>query len=44
MLRLNVAVPPAKTPNTNSDYLKVFPYLGTPGGGYQSKPGVPAAS
>ncbi|GAA0928621.1 DUF4331 domain-containing protein [Kribbella koreensis] len=32
------------TSNTNSDYLKVFPYLGTPGGGYQSKPGVPAAS
>lgn len=32
------------TSNTNSEYLKVFPYLGTPGGGYQSKPGVPAAS
>lgn len=32
------------TSNTNSDYLKVFPYLGTPGGGYQSKPGVAAAS
>lgn len=32
------------TSNTNSDYLKVFPYLGTPAGGYQSKPGVPAAS
>jgi hypothetical protein len=32
------------TSNTNSDYLKVFPYLGTPGGGYQSQPGVPAAS
>ena len=24
--------------------LKTFPYLGTPAGGYQSKPGVPAAS
>jgi hypothetical protein len=32
------------TSNTNSDYLKGFPYLGTPAGGYQSKPGVPAAS
>ncbi|WP_020385203.1 DUF4331 domain-containing protein [Kribbella catacumbae] len=32
------------TSNTNSDYLKVFPYLGTPGGGYQSKPGIAAAS
>ena len=32
------------TSNTNSGYLKAFPYLGTPGGGYQSKPGVPAAS
>jgi hypothetical protein len=32
------------TSNTNSDYLKTFPYLGTPGGGYQSKPGIPAAS
>ncbi|MGC4943561.1 DUF4331 domain-containing protein [Kribbella sp. DT2] len=32
------------TSNTNSDYLKVFPYLGTPAGGYQSKPGVPAVS
>ena len=26
------------------DYLTSFPYLGTPGGGYQSKPGIPAAS
>ncbi|WP_020389253.1 DUF4331 domain-containing protein [Kribbella catacumbae] len=32
------------TSNTNSDYLKVFPYLGTPAGGYQSKPGTPVAS
>ncbi|GAB2575627.1 DUF4331 domain-containing protein [Kribbella endophytica] len=32
------------TSNTNSDYLKVFPYLGTPAGGYQSKPGLPAVS
>lgn len=32
------------TSNTNSDYLTWFPYLGTPGGGYQSKPGIPAAS
>ncbi|MEU4396793.1 DUF4331 domain-containing protein [Kribbella sp. NPDC023855] len=32
------------TSNTNSDYLKVFPYLGTPAGGYQSKPGIPAVS
>ena len=31
------------TSNTNSDYLANFPYLGTPAGGYQSKPGVPAA-
>jgi hypothetical protein len=32
------------TSNTNPDYLKVFPYLGTPAGGYQTKPGIPAAS
>lgn len=32
------------TSNTNSDYLSKFPYLGTPAGGYQSKPGIPAAS
>ncbi|MDT7725022.1 MAG: hypothetical protein QOI21_1598 [Actinomycetota bacterium] len=32
------------TSNTNSDYLNAFPYLGTPAGGYQSKPGVPAVS
>ena len=31
------------TTNTNSGYLANFPYLGTPAGGYQSKPGVPAA-
>jgi len=31
------------TSNTNSDYLTSFPYLGTPAGGYQSKPGTPAA-
>ena len=31
------------TSNTNSPYLTAFPYLGTPAGGYQSKPGVPAA-
>jgi hypothetical protein len=28
------------TTNTNPPYLDAFPYLGTPGGGYQSKPGV----
>lgn len=32
------------TTNTNSDYLKKFPYLGTPAGGYQSTPGTPAVS
>ncbi|GAA2758857.1 DUF4331 domain-containing protein [Actinopolymorpha rutila] len=32
------------TSNTNSDYLASFPYLGTPAGGYQTKPGMPAAS
>ena len=28
------------TSNTNTPYLDAFPYLGTPGGGYQSKPGT----
>jgi hypothetical protein len=28
------------THNTNSPYLNHFPYLGTPGGGYQTKPGT----
>ncbi|TCN42122.1 uncharacterized protein DUF4331 [Kribbella orskensis] len=32
------------TSNTNSDYLTSFPYLGTPAGGSQSRPGIPAAS
>jgi hypothetical protein len=32
------------TSNTNSAYLKSFPYLGTPAGGYQSAPGIPAVS
>ena len=31
------------TSNTNSPYRGAFPYLGTPAGGYQSKPGTPAA-
>lgn len=31
------------TSNTNSPYLKAFPYLGTPAGGYQTTPGIPAA-
>ncbi len=31
------------TTDTNLPLLPVFPYLGTPAGGYQSKPGVPAA-
>ena len=31
------------TSNTNAPYLTRFPYLGTPAGGYQTKPGVPAA-
>ena len=31
------------TSNTNSALLSAFPYLGTPAGGYQSKPGTPAA-
>jgi hypothetical protein len=26
------------TSNTNSDYLRWFPYLGTPAGGYQTRP------
>ena len=30
------------TNNTNSSYLDNFPYLGTPAGGYQTSPGVPA--
>jgi hypothetical protein len=29
------------TTNTNSPYLKIFPYLGTPAGGYQTLPGTP---
>jgi hypothetical protein len=29
------------TTNTNPPYLNAFPYLGTPAGGYQSKPGIP---
>jgi hypothetical protein len=29
------------THNTNSGYLKHFPYLGTPAGGYQTAPGKP---
>ena len=28
-----------RTTNTNSPYLKIFPYLGTPAGGYQTLPG-----
>jgi len=31
------------TSNTNAPYLDAFPYVGTPAGGYQSKPGVPVA-
>jgi hypothetical protein len=31
------------TTNTNSAYLSTFPYLGTPAGGYQTKPGIPAS-
>jgi hypothetical protein len=31
------------TTNTNSPYLDHFPYLGTPAGGYQTRPGTPAA-
>jgi len=30
------------TTNTNAPYLASFPYLGTPAGGYQTKPAVPA--
>jgi len=30
------------TSNTNAPYLNAFPYLGTPAGGYQTKPAVPA--
>jgi hypothetical protein len=30
------------TSNTNSPYLTRFPYLGTPAGGYQTTPGIPA--
>jgi uncharacterized protein DUF4331 len=30
------------TSNTNSPYLTRFPYLGTPAGGYQTQPGIPA--
>jgi hypothetical protein len=30
------------TSNTNAPYLNHFPYLGTPAGGYQTKPGTPA--
>ena len=29
------------TTNTNSPYLKIFPYLRTPAGGYQTLPGTP---
>ena len=28
------------TTNTNPDYSTSFPYLGTPNGGYQTKPGT----
>ena len=31
------------TTNTNPDFLHRFPYLGTPAGGFQTMPGVPAA-
>ncbi|MGI8664755.1 MAG: DUF4331 domain-containing protein [Jatrophihabitans sp.] len=30
------------TSNTNAPYLASFPYVGTPAGGYQTKPAVPA--
>jgi hypothetical protein len=30
------------TTNTNAPYLDSFPYVGTPAGGYQTKPAVPA--
>ena len=32
------------TTNTNSPLLSTFPYLGTPGGGYQAKPGTSPAA
>ena len=32
------------TKDTNAGLLKTFPYLGLPGGGYQTKPGKTAAS
>lgn len=32
------------TSNTNADLLDEFPYLGLPGGGYQTQPGTTAAS
>ena len=32
------------TSNTNAPLLKVFPYLGLPGGGFQTKPGTTSAS
>jgi hypothetical protein len=31
------------TSNDNQPYLKQFPYLGTPNGGYQTKPGTSSA-
>ena len=30
--------------DTNAGLLKTFPYLGLPGGGYQTKPGTTKAS
>ncbi|HTZ43913.1 MAG TPA: DUF4331 family protein [Jatrophihabitans sp.] len=38
-----VAVLTDGTSNTNSPYLSAFPYLGTPAGGYQTQPPVPAS-
>ena len=32
------------TSDTNAPLLKKFPYLGLPGGGYQTEPGTTAAS
>jgi hypothetical protein len=32
------------TSNTNAPYLDVFPYLGTPAGGYQTMPGTPGGN
>ena len=32
------------TTNTNAPLLDVFPYLGLPGGGYQTEPGTTKAS